>query len=484
MSTGSLLPLLATGAGLGVGLGLGLLWSSRKPADQRKTYHSNGNLHTIYTLRDNRIDGEYRSYHENGMIHVVAQYRDGKREGSYESWSATGLREVSSTYKEDLLEGNHQEWSQGVLLIQCRYSGGLLHGMHRKWDNGIPTDTPYKLGKRNGPSTRYFDSASTKKAMTFTEDDEGRLQGPCTKWDASGNVTVKCNYLDGELDGTHVAFHRDGTRTEAEYRAGRLHGPHTTFSPIASKLKCGIYRDGVPVGVHTEWSAGEIIREVTYMDGAVVETRNVSRMVTGPSRSETKTYKGPDGKVTTLWSYYYSEDALAEVRELRSPGDDYKNVSRVLALNDRQGRDCCLKEGEITVWKVAKARGLSAVETQTVVDEDGAERITTVKHTPWVPVYIRLTVPAEAKRVTPLDSDYKYKSRVEFARVDQIVDKEGNEYKEARSSVNPLGKVTVYTLGEVARPDGFNPDPSVECGAGLHVHAFQDHCDVWMDRWM
>ena len=128
-------------------------------------------------------------------------------------------------------------------------------------------------------------------------------------------------------------------------------------------------------------------------------------------------------------------------------------VKKMISLVDDRGRQCVLPPlgTEVTVWKAGV----------TVGD---------------VPVYIRLTTPADARRVTPFDIGSCFKSRVEFAKVEQIVGQDGTEYQEAFSFV--YGRMA-YRLGEVARPDGFDPDPNEQCGSGIHVHAHRDHCDRW-----
>lgn len=140
---------------------------------------------------------------------------------------------------------------------------------------------------------------------------------------------------------------------------------------------------------------------------------------------------------------------------LRSEVDyEMGKCTRVVSLYDHAGRDCVLGDGEQTVWKVA------------VTDSR-------------VPVYVRLTVPENAKRVTPDDGDHKlYKARVEFAKVEEIFDREGNRYQKAFSAIHYRYPVT-YNVGEVVGPDFFNADPSVQCGNGIHVHRYKDHCDQW-----
>lgn len=117
-------------------------------------------------------------------------------------------------------------------------------------------------------------------------------------------------------------------------------------------------------------------------------------------------------------------------------------------------RDHVLPAGEITVWKVGQK--LDSNET----------------------VYIELLVPAAAQRVTQHGCDHwecllMRKSRVEFAQVIGIADKNGEKLDEARAMYR---RDFTYKVGETVRPDMFDPNPDECCGHGIHVHRFRDDC--------
>lgn len=40
-------------------------------------------------------------------------------------------------------------------------------------------------------------------------------------------------------------------------------------------------------------------------------------------------------------------------------------------------------------------------------------------------------------------------------------------------------KKLLYKVGEKVEPDGFNNNLNEECGQGINVHLYQDHCDQW-----
>lgn len=151
------------------------------------------------------------------------------------------------------------------------------------------------------------------------------------------------------------------------------------------------------------------------------------------------------------WSSWDDDGSLVEVLEY-----DEGKLIRVVSCVDNEDRETVLPEGEITVWKAG------------VVEADGG-----------TDVYIRLRVPADAKRVTPMNVGIKrYLSRVSMGVVDRIEDVDGTEYPTAKGDDG-----VVYTVGATVRAPDFDADPSVTdpvagSGRGIWVHRFQDQCEV------
>ena len=294
----------------------------------------------------------------------------------------------------------------------------------------------------------------------------------------------------GAPDGHHVSFREDGTKSdEFDHKDGKHHGPYIGYRPDGTIHFTCTFIDGKPDGLHQQWDhCGRLCHETEFKEGNVVSTRAFTYGGSGRFEVVTVNPTAPSPPLKRF-TYWYSNGILGEERDL----DVANKVLRVLTLRDATGRDCLLGEGELTVWKIAKTVISPVDETfeeteigepvySLLYDEECVvlKSITTVRRvkTPWV--YVRLTVPADAKRVTPMDSSFQYKSRVEFARVEEIVDREGNHYDVAYSAVNGMQKRSVYKVGEIVRPDEFNDDPSHECGAGISVHVHRDHCDTWI----
>lgn len=316
---------------------------------------------------------------------------------------------------------------------------------------------------------------------------DGKRHGPYTYWRATGDIWVSCHYVEGQLDGNATITWEDGGVTVAQYVSGTVVS-QTSWSDVSRQtlVEQGMWTpDGKPAGVHRAWDDGILCRQVEYKEGRL---HGMDRTWGSFQRDADFTNEDEycDGiLIRAQHTIYYGNSSTR--RELRAD-DRVENVTRttrwypqsqargvdggihvayaqdhktggftVLACNDEKGRDCRIPEGEVTVWKAC----------QTGRDTDPGY------------AYVRLTVPADAQRVTPLDKDLRFKVRVSHAKVEQIVDRAGQEYKEAYSCVHRAGGL-VYRVGQMVKADTFDADPAVTCGAGINAHVHRDHCSQWM----
>ena len=253
----------------------------------------------------------------------------------------------------------------------------------------------------------------------------------------------------------HRVIFTNGTKVEdTAYKGRHRHGPSTQWFPNGTVAISANYRDDQLDGDFTRnYPSGKPSGVCQYRQGKIWGEYKTFHENGQPFIQAT--YR--DGRCHGRLTSYYEDGTLRSEVEYADG-----KVLRVVSLRDQKGRDCVLGDGELTVWKVAKT------EVETAHGEGlGRE---------WVPVYVRLTVPADAKRVTPASGQTQYKARVEFARVEEIFDRKGNRYQEAVSAI--WGGAT-YKVGEVVRPNGFNPDIQTQCEQGIHVHLHREHCDQW-----
>ena len=81
-----------------------------------------------------------------------------------------------------------------------------------------------------------------------------------------------------------------------------------------------------------------------------------------------------------------------------------------------------------------------------------------------------IEIPKDARRVSTVIGR---KCRAEFVKVISIVDLEGNAVTSGRA----LYDGTIYTVGEIVRPDNYDDDIRVECAPGIHFYITRNEAE-------
>lgn len=341
-------------------------------------------------------------------------------------------------------------------------------------DGGAKVETNYRAGKFDGVYRSWWPGDRRREESNYRE---GVRHGKCIRWYPDGCRLLDCTYVEGEIEGKYESWHDErskGNRRDvvATWHDGKLTGPFCRWHRNGRKSEeCCYDGEGRLDGVRTVWNdQGHKIEESVYRGGTLTERRvwydNVEPVGLLASRfpfSPDTPTKVPAGylKEETMWR-------AGKIHGLRTTGHDVNGrrmvseyrageMVKVVSLVDGLGRETVLPEGEIDVWKACvSVRGGRAV-------------------------YVHLVIPHDARRVTPADTTATYKSRVEYAVVIGIEDAVDPtiRHTEAESSVYG-GTRLRYVLGQEVRPDGFDPSPALECGHGIHVHRYRDHCTRWM----
>ena len=87
---------------------------------------------------------------------------------------------------------------------------------------------------------------------------------------------------------------------------------------------------------------------------------------------------------------------------------------------------------------------------------------------------IKIEIPAEAKRHNAIGSR---KCRAEFVKVLDIRNRKGHKVKECHNG--PNGVKTLYRIGEIVRPDSYDPDITSECSHGIHFFITKQEAKDW-----
>jgi hypothetical protein len=289
----------------------------------------------------------------------------------------------------------------------------------------------------------------------------------------------------------------------------KRNGPYIEWWDMGTKKLETTYVDGKRHGLYQEWHENGVkLVEMTYVNE--VEYGLAQKWTSGGTKIFECTYV--NGKKEGLCTIRPNNDYDDDISDLKIY--EYKNdvIIRTISMRDKNGRECVLQPGDITVWKACR---VGIVDPRHKINDQlcgalllvgwfsiiyGAYFSYELSHTiigmiicviigattggivspvtSFKGVYVRLIVPKEARRITPLDHDKSFKSRVEYAKVEQIVDSDGKKYKEAFSCVN-VNNPLIYKVGTMIYPNKFDDNIMIECGAGINVHAYKDQCEKW-----
>jgi antitoxin component YwqK of YwqJK toxin-antitoxin module len=320
----------------------------------------------------------------------------------------------------------------------------------------------------------YPDNSNTKcEECTYVN---GKKEGLYVIRYPNGLIQIRCEYKNDKLHGIYDSFRINGRKWEvADYENGQLHGSYVSYYNKnvfpervweEQKFKNGI-KDGVQKNFHEN---GKIESLTTYKDG-MKEGKCLSFHKNGAKFEE---YNRVNGEIDGKYLCWYDNGQKSCEYEFKNGNphgpsltwsldtkevtkQEYQNGVVVKTTNyrrslDEHGRNYVLGTGTLIVWKACGKNGIG--------------------------VYVKLEVPEHAQRITPTvtNTRLKYKSRVSEARVLEIVDRNGEQYKECDSFVYK-DKTMKYVLGAIVKPDDFDSDESNECAKGLHVFAYKDHCD-------
>jgi antitoxin component YwqK of YwqJK toxin-antitoxin module len=315
-----------------------------------------------------------------------------------------------------------------------------------------------------------------KQSEYYYDRKTGKKEGKYRSWHLNGKLSTECEYKNGEYEGLYKSYHDSGQpfeevnykggvgegtykrwnyygqlMEEYERRNGLREGLVTTYYDNGNKREEKFFKNNLEEGIAKRWyyKSETVCDECNYKLGNK-DGEYKSWFDTGFKHVECN-YKNDkiEGKCI-----YWSEGKIEKIYEYKG-----NQVVKVISLKDGRDRECVLPENTtIEVWKACLSK----------------------KPTINSFVYVKLLVPAEAKRVTTTDGGSRkvYKSRVEFAKVLEIVDKEGNKYDEAESFVYGKTKL-IYVVGNEVRPDIYDSDPEHECSFGINVHPYIDLCDTW-----
>ena len=392
---------------------------------------------------EGKRSGPSRGWRTGGDLDRAGSYREGRRHGPWTWWHSKDRKSMEGSYVDGKKEGEWNTWDgKGNLTSRCHYDGDRLHGLSTMWHSKDRKEMEgsYVDGNKDGVWDTWDREGHLISRDHYNGGEGNRRHGLSTTWHPNGKKATEGCYVAGKEEGEWNRWDEEGIlRLRVYYKEGIFNGPINEWHPIGKIMTEGSYMDGKKEGQWTTWDDRGTQRERIHYKG---DRRDGPFTMSYPAGTVEGSYV--HGRRHGRWTWYTTDGRQDKVIEYR-----HDVMTKLVALLDDQGRETVLPDGEIDVWKAGK--GPSGND-----------------------VYIKIRVPAEARRVSTLQQ----KARIDWGTVVSIVDDEGKEYKEAHNFVRETVSLR-YAVGEVVQADGFDPVPTQDCAPGIHVHRYRDQCKRW-----
>jgi antitoxin component YwqK of YwqJK toxin-antitoxin module len=157
-------------------------------------FYEDGQLETIGTYINGKMDGLTSIYFENGEIKQKGIYKIGEKDGLFEWFYESGQLKVTTTYTNGQQDGFRTEYH----------------------DNGeIEMKGIYKNGEKDGLFEWFYESGQPKHISTYIN---GQQDGFETAYHDNGEIELKGIYKNGEYDGLFEWFDEKGKNISRECR--------------------------------------------------------------------------------------------------------------------------------------------------------------------------------------------------------------------------------------------------------------------------
>lgn len=170
----------------------------------------------------NKVRGLKKTWYKNGTIKEIFYTLSGKKHGEYKMFS-----------------------EDGSILVSCAYKDGKISGVLQEFNTHLNIKTnknlEYKNGLRHGEQYEYVDGKLYKKYKCY----KGALTGEYLTYHSNEEVHIKCNLVDGELNGKLTMYDKGVKRLVYNYKKGKLHGECIKYEN--STYMVGYFCDGLPI---------------------------------------------------------------------------------------------------------------------------------------------------------------------------------------------------------------------------------------------
>jgi antitoxin component YwqK of YwqJK toxin-antitoxin module len=222
-----------------------------------------------------RRDGACETRRADGSIEQIAEYSAGDLHGQLSRWALSGELVERSDWQEGKRHGQTRFWTDdGALLQEAGYVDDQLDGPFQLLEGDVVVrEGHHRAGKQTGRWIERHQDGQLASRCGWNDD--GELHGLCETWYEGGARRERTSWEHGSRSGDYTLWWSRGGRTEqGSWAAGQKHGDWRTWHAGGALESEGRYEAGRQQG---KWryldERGRLSREVIYVDGAVVATR-------------------------------------------------------------------------------------------------------------------------------------------------------------------------------------------------------------------
>ncbi|PCJ85989.1 MAG: hypothetical protein COA57_06890 [Flavobacteriales bacterium] len=270
------------------------------PNGYNKFYYDNGNLSSEGYMKNGKPDGYWKTYYENGNLKSLGKRKNFEIDSVWKFYNEKGILTSEITYRNDKKHGLTKNYSnEGFLVAKERFIDNKKQGFSYYYypSARMKKKVFFKDDKEEGIGYAFSKEGDIKSIVKYAngfvksrekinrKDRNGMKQGrwkefyscpePCNK---EYKTKVEGRYMNDLKHGYFREYDRQGVLLNTtKYENGEVVENAEELEQLEVKMEyyddakvkwMKSFKDGVPEGVHREYSKeGEIINSIIYSEG-------------------------------------------------------------------------------------------------------------------------------------------------------------------------------------------------------------------------
>lgn len=283
----------------------------------KKTYDSNGNLESEYTLKDSELNGTAKAYYSAGQIKIESNFINGVKQGKSKEYDENGNLTAEYNYVNGVPTGAYKIYENNKLKILGNFLDGKKNGLFKIFDSNENIDKEYVMKNDilNGSYIEYYykdNKLILKNSGQYLNDVKNGLWQFVKFTEKGPELLSSYNYSNGKPEGAFKDVASDSI-IFGTYKNGILSGKYKIYTSLWSYITGNITGD----------TTGAVLRTSGSYYNGEKSGKWSNYSLTKVLRSEGSYSKN---EKTGEWKYYY-DNFLKEGKE-----DEYEPYSKQIYL--------------------------------------------------------------------------------------------------------------------------------------------------------